>query len=80
MKQCPKCGTNLVDIVYGEPSFEIFERADRKEVKLGGCEISPDNLSYHCYNCNLDFSKDLKKSVKSDDNWWQEEMNEKVSR
>ena len=80
MKQCPKCGTNLVDIVYGEPSFEIFEKADRKEVKLGGCEVSPDNPVYHCYSCNLDFSRDLKKAVKSDDNWWEEEIDEEVSR
>lgn len=73
---CPNCGKKLVDIVYGVPSLETFQKADRKEIKLGGCVVSPCNTYYHCYDCNIDFSKDLKESVKSDDGWWERVENE----
>jgi hypothetical protein len=35
---CPECGSNeyVVPIVYGYPSEELFEAADRGEVCLGG--------------------------------------------
>ncbi|UCH79180.1 MAG: hypothetical protein JSU81_04330 [Candidatus Coatesbacteria bacterium] len=35
---CPKCGSdeNVIPIVYGYPSEELFEAAERGEVALGG--------------------------------------------
>jgi hypothetical protein len=35
---CPECGSreNVIPIVYGYPSDELFEAADRGEVELGG--------------------------------------------
>ena len=66
MKKCPKCNNNLIEIIYGMPSSELFEAEERGEVMLGGCCISDDNPKYHCKNCDIDFSRDLKKSYKSD--------------
>jgi len=39
-KKCPKCGSkNSVKIVYGMPSFKLFQEAEAGKVKLGGCCI-----------------------------------------
>ena len=66
MKKCPKCSAGLVEIVYGMPSYELFEAAERGEVVIGGCEVIGDGPKYHCKNCNIDYSRDLKKSYKPD--------------
>lgn len=34
---CERCGSTLTPIVYGYPTHETFEAADRGEVVLGGC-------------------------------------------
>lgn len=62
MKKCPKCGEQLVEIVYGRPGPELFEASERGEVILGGCLISGDGPEYRCKKCRLDYSRDLKKS------------------
>ena len=37
---CPECKQKTgVNIVYGYPSAELFEAANRDEVALGGCII-----------------------------------------
>ena len=66
MKKCPKCNNKLTEIVYGMPSSELFEAEERGEVILGGCCVSDDDPKYHCKKCNLGFSRDLKKTYKSD--------------
>lgn len=36
---CPKCKSkNIISIVYGYPSSELFELSEQGKVKLGGCE------------------------------------------
>ena len=62
MKKCPKCGDQLVEIVYGMPGPELFEASERGEVILGGCCITGDDPKYHFNKCKLDYSQDLKKS------------------
>ena len=66
MKKCPKCGKNLIEIIYGMPSSELFEAEERGEVILGGCEVFDDQPEYHCKNCDVDYSRDLKKAYKPD--------------
>lgn len=61
-KKCPRCGKDLVDIIYGYPTPECFDAEDEKKIYLGGCELFDDNPAYHCYNCELSFSEDLAKS------------------
>ncbi len=50
---CPDCGSvNILEIVYGLPSPIMFEKAERGEIKLGGCcvveGVSPD---CYCKDC-----------------------------
>ena len=40
IKVCPKCGGKIVEILYGEPTEELFNAAERGEVILGGCCIA----------------------------------------
>ena len=39
IKVCEKCRDKVVPIVYGYPSPETFKKAERGEIKLGGCCI-----------------------------------------
>lgn len=42
-KGCPECGSDrVVPIVYGMPSSETFEKAERGEVAIGGCCLVHD--------------------------------------
>jgi hypothetical protein len=58
---CPKCGGKMVRIVYGEPTEELIEAAERGEVILGGCCIIADengsvtSPEWGCINCNKRF-------------------------
>lgn len=59
--RCPICNGKVVPIVYGEPSCELFEAAERGEVVLGGCCIEVDengcNMmpSWVCVDCKTEF-------------------------
>ena len=59
--KCPVCNKKLVQIIYGMRTSEVFEKVEKKEAYLGGCEvfIGLEQLKYHCYNCNNNFYKDL---------------------
>ena len=53
MPPCPRCGaTDAIEIVYGYPTAETFEAADRGEVALGGCVIGPEAPDYECRSCH----------------------------
>ena len=50
---CPECLSDaVVPIVYGKPAPELRNRADRREVKLGGCIVMPDAANRFCFECN----------------------------
>jgi hypothetical protein len=40
-----------VPIVYGYPTSELFEVAERGEVRLGGCVIGNESPDYECRDC-----------------------------
>ena len=67
--KCPVCNENLVQIIYGMPTPEAFEKAEKKEIYLGGCEVfvGLEQPIYHCYNCNNNFYKDLVNYEKAND-------------
>jgi DNA-directed RNA polymerase subunit RPC12/RpoP len=49
---CPSCGsTDAVRIVYGYPTAETAEAAERGEVELGGCVIGQESPDYVCRRC-----------------------------
>jgi len=64
--KCPNCKKELAQVCYCEPD-EFFEKfVKRKTVFLRGLELknvdrsSPERIVYHCYNCEISYSKNLK--------------------
>jgi hypothetical protein len=50
---CPACGsTDAIRIAYGYPSAEMFEAAERGDIRLGGCVIGPESPDFECRNCH----------------------------
>ena len=47
---CAQCGGPVLPVLYGFPSKEGFDAADRGEVMLGGCVIGLDDVtaSWEC--------------------------------
>lgn len=56
--KCSVCKGKVVPIVYGEPSCEIFQKADRKEVVLGGCIITGNDPDWECIECHTKYVKE----------------------
>jgi hypothetical protein len=55
-RKCPACGsTNTIEIMYGMPTHEAFESAERGEIALGGCCITDCDPQRHCKNCGENF-------------------------
>ena len=52
--RCPRCGGEAIRIVYGFPTFETFEAAERGEVMLGGCVEFGEPATLHCPTCDAD--------------------------
>lgn len=51
---CPRCdSTEAVEIVYGYPTHETFEAAERGALRLGGCVIGPESPDYECGECDI---------------------------
>ena len=49
---CPNCGgKNGLPIVYGLPSKDVLERAQRGEVILGGCFVTEEHPQWRCRDC-----------------------------
>jgi hypothetical protein len=55
VETCPYCGQRdeVIPILYGFPSHAGFMKAERGEVYLGGCEISP--YLYYCKRDDREF-------------------------
>ena len=56
-RKCPYCGGKVVPILYGEPSIEGFEMAERGEVALGGFIVWESMPDYQCLDCGHLFRK-----------------------
>lgn len=55
---CPSCSEDTgVDIVYGEPSIELAEKAKLGEIALGGCVIEPNQPIYRCMSCGFEWDR-----------------------
>ena len=49
---CPECGSeDIARIVFGFPGQELMERAQRREIVLGGCWLSDQEPQWHCKDC-----------------------------
>jgi hypothetical protein len=52
MKKCGKCGSkDVVRIMYGYPTDEIFIKYEKGEVELGGCCQENNAPNWHCKAC-----------------------------
>lgn len=49
---CPRCGTDMIPIVYGFPNADTIRKAERGEVHIGGCLVTPGKPRFHCPNCD----------------------------
>jgi len=57
---CPLCVSNkVVPIMYGMPSFEMWEESKLGKFELGGCCISEDSPKWHCQACGHEFGSFL---------------------
>ena len=59
---CPKCKSeNIVPIIYGDPSHETLEEAEKGNLKLGECEMLIDGLAMpdrFCKDCKTKWCVD----------------------
>lgn len=56
---CPKCKSeHVASILYGYPSHEAFEMAEKGEILLGGCEVMPGDSDMGCLDCEYRWSKE----------------------
>lgn len=61
-KKCPKCNSNnVVPIICGEPSYELYLNSEKEKVFLGGCCIAMvDGIpayEYHCKDCEYEYNR-----------------------
>jgi ribosomal protein L37AE/L43A len=56
-KKCPKCGKtkDVVRIMYGFPSPDMFEKSEQGKIVLGGCLVGENYAQWYCKNCNKKF-------------------------
>lgn len=58
VKRCPKCrSVNVIKIIYGYPSSELFQKAEAGKIRLGGCCIYEDNPDYFCKDCENEWNR-----------------------
>lgn len=53
---CPRCGTwaRMLPIVFGFPTPETFQAAERGELAIGGCIVGGEDASHACSACGHD--------------------------
>ncbi|MBQ9310282.1 MAG: hypothetical protein IJ222_05380 [Bacteroidales bacterium] len=61
-RKCPHCGGKVVSILYGEPTPEAFEAAERGEFILGGCCINELSPHWECLSCGHQFIRVITQS------------------
>lgn len=53
--KCPKCGGNVVPILYGEPTAQTYEEYLQGKLALGGCCITQNDPDWVCLGCDQQF-------------------------
>lgn len=65
---CPACRQKTgVNIVFGYPTPELADRAERGEVALGGCVLSEEAPDRHCTSCEHEWRIVRRKPWPEDD-------------
>ena len=47
-RRCPTCGSQAVPIMYGMPTFDAFQQAERGELAIGGCVLADEAPAWQC--------------------------------
>ena len=51
-RPCPRCGSpDAICIAYGFSGPELWEAAERGEIRLGGCMTGPESPDFECLGC-----------------------------
>lgn len=59
ISNCPKCNSaNICEISYGYPGDEeeFLQLVAEKKIFPGGCCIEPDSPTWHCNQCEFQWS------------------------
>ena len=48
---------NVINILYGMPTHEVFLMAEEGKIKLGGCCVTDLDPEYFCKNCEHEWDK-----------------------
>ncbi len=51
MPTCPRCGQRGTPIVYGDPTVDAVEQAQRGELILAGCLVQAGAPTHACPRC-----------------------------
>lgn len=56
--KCPKCGSpKVVNIVYGEPTFEAYQEEVAEKIILGGYIVTGKDPLWGCTECKTKIHK-----------------------
>lgn len=55
MNNCPTCGHEVVNIIYGMPGPKLVEMAQSEGIALGGTRMDANRPTHYCYGCNEEF-------------------------
>ena len=65
--RCPECRQKTgIEILYGHPTEEAFEAAQRNEFKIGGCCMEIDAPERHCTACGHEWMIQRRKTTHDD--------------
>ena len=55
--KCPVCKRSggVVPILFGRPTPQAIEQAERGELVIGGCAIDADSMQWRCKKCDHEF-------------------------
>lgn len=57
MNNCPTCGHEIVNIIYGNPSKMAVEIAKIDGIALAGKKWESGSPEYYCYGCHETIKK-----------------------
>jgi hypothetical protein len=57
MNNCPECGHDLVNVIYGFPTPKLIDMARSEGIALGGCTVGKDMPTHYCYGCQESYPR-----------------------
>ena len=56
-EKCPECGGEVLEIVYGLPEPEMWEKAKRGEAIIGGRHVDESCDRWQCLECDFSWGE-----------------------